>query len=167
MAKKWNGYLWTKAKQVLKENIKKGCTLDVKQSRDIIFEVQSHRTTHVDLEKKTCPCRAWDVIRIPCKHACAVIIYMKKDVYQYRDWFMSVEAFKKSYDQVLFSISDYEEQSVPRDEIDILPPITTKRKGRNRTRSINNRAIYKCVVKCSRYKAEGHNRATCNEPIGD
>ncbi|XP_020249815.1 uncharacterized protein LOC109827251 [Asparagus officinalis] len=139
MACKWTSYLCPKAEKIVRENMEKGHTLEIRQSRDDIFEVQSHRTTRVDLENRTCTCRAWDVTRIPCVHACAAIIYMKRDVYQYCDWFMSVEAFKKSYDEILYPIPDYEKRSVPTDEIQILPPITTKRRGRNRTRRINNR----------------------------
>ncbi|XP_020272593.1 uncharacterized protein LOC109847765 [Asparagus officinalis] len=167
MACKWTSYLCPKAEQIVRENMEKGRTLEIRQSREDIFEVQSHRTTHIDLENRTCTCRAWDVTRIPCLHACAVIIYMKRDVYQYCDWFMSVETFKKSYDEILYPIPDYEKRSVPKDEIQILLPITTKRRGRNRTRRINNRTIYKWPVKCSRCKVEGHNRATYNEPIRD
>ncbi|XP_020262981.1 uncharacterized protein LOC109838960 [Asparagus officinalis] len=126
---KWAGYLCPQAEMVLKENIEKGRPLDVKQATADIFEVQAHKTTRVDLEKKTCTCRAWDVMRIPCKHACAVISYMKRDIYQYCDWFMSIEAFKKSYDPILYPIPDYEKRSVPRDEIELLSPHTIKRKG--------------------------------------
>ena len=167
LADKWVGYLCPQAEMVLKENIEKGRPLDVKQAAADIFEVQAHKTTRVDLEKKTCTCRAWDVMRIPCKHACAVISYMKRDIYQYCDWFMSIEAFKKSYDPILYPIPDYEKRSVPRDEIELLPPHTIKRKGRNKTRRINNRTVYKRSLKCSRCHSEGHNRATCNEPIAD
>ncbi|XP_020266052.1 uncharacterized protein LOC109841498 [Asparagus officinalis] len=167
MAEKWTSYLCPKAEQIVGEHMERGSTLEIKQSRDDIFEVQSQRTTHVDLGKRTCTCRAWDLTRIPCVYACAVIIYMKREVYQYCDWFMSVEAFKKSYDEILYPIPDYEMRSVPKDEIQILPPITTKRRGRNRTRRINNITIMKRPVKCGRCKSEGHNRATCNEPIHD
>ncbi|XP_020249209.1 uncharacterized protein LOC109826596 [Asparagus officinalis] len=138
MACKWTSYLYPKTEQIVRENMEKGRTLEIRQSREDT-----------------------------CVHACAAIIYMKRDVYQYCDWFMSVEAFKKSYDEILYPIPDYEKRSVPKDEIQILPPLTTKRRGRNRTRRINNRTIYKRPVKCSRCKVEGHNRATCNEPIRD
>ncbi|XP_020264543.1 uncharacterized protein LOC109840345 [Asparagus officinalis] len=167
MAEKWTSYLCPKAEQIVGEHMERGSTLEIKQSRDDIFEVQSQRTTHVDLGKRTCTCRAWDLTRIPCVYACAVIIYMKREVYQYYDWFMSVEAFKKSYDEILYPIPDYEMRSVPKDEIQILPPITMKWRGRNRTRRINNITIMKRPVKCGRCKREGHNRATCNEPIHD
>ncbi|XP_020272469.1 uncharacterized protein LOC109847650 [Asparagus officinalis] len=91
----------------------------------------------------------------------------ERDVYQFCDWFMTVEAFKKSYEPILYPIPDYEKRSVPREEIQILPPLTTKRKGRNKTRRINNRTVYTRPLKCSRCHVEGHNRKTCNESIAD
>ncbi|XP_020242923.1 uncharacterized protein LOC109821142 [Asparagus officinalis] len=91
----------------------------------------------------------------------------ERDVYQFCDWFMTVEAFKKSYEPILYPIPDYEKRSVPREEIQILPPLTTKRKGRNKTRRINNRTVYTRPLKCSRCHVEGHNHKTCNESIAD
>ncbi|XP_020262613.1 uncharacterized protein LOC109838592 [Asparagus officinalis] len=58
MAEKWTSYLYPKAEQIVGEHMERGSTLEIKQSRDDIFEVQSQRTTHVDLGKKTCTCRA-------------------------------------------------------------------------------------------------------------
>ncbi|XP_020259101.1 uncharacterized protein LOC109835544 [Asparagus officinalis] len=51
MADKWTSYLCPKAEQIVREHMEKGSTLDIKQSRGDIFEVQSHRTTHVDLRR--------------------------------------------------------------------------------------------------------------------
>ncbi|XP_020266071.1 uncharacterized protein LOC109841518 [Asparagus officinalis] len=167
MAESWNQVLCPKAEIALKENMDNGRPLEVRQSHTGLFEVQSHRSCQVDLDNKTCTCRGWDVTRVPCKHACASIMFMKRDVYQFYDWFMTADAFKRSYEPIIYPIPDYEKRSVPRDEIQILPPITTKRKGRNKTRRINNRTVYTRPVKCSRCHLEGHNRKTCNETIAD
>ncbi|XP_020258540.1 uncharacterized protein LOC109834940 [Asparagus officinalis] len=167
MAESWNQVLCPKAEIALKENMDNGRPLEVRQSHTGLFEVQSHRSCQVDLDNKTCTCRGWDVTRVPCKHACASIMFMKRDVYQFCDWFMTVDAFKRSYEPIIYPIPDYEKRSVPRDEIQILPPITTKRKGRNKTRRINNRTVYTRPVKYSRCHLEGHNRKTCNETIAD
>ncbi|XP_020263173.1 uncharacterized protein LOC109839155 [Asparagus officinalis] len=96
MAESWNQFLCPKAELALKENMENGRPLEVRQSHTGLFEVQSHRSCQVDLDNKTCTCRGWDVTRVPCKHACASIMFMKRDVYQFCDWFMTVEAFKKS-----------------------------------------------------------------------
>ncbi|XP_020266828.1 uncharacterized protein LOC109842351 [Asparagus officinalis] len=77
------------------------------------------------------------------------------------------ELFKKSYEPILYPIPDYEKRRVPREKIQILPPLTTKRKGRNKTRRINNRTVYTRPLKCSRCHVEGHNRKTCNESIAN
>ncbi|XP_020262751.1 uncharacterized protein LOC109838739 [Asparagus officinalis] len=100
MAESWNQFLCPKAELALKENMENGRPLEVRQSHTGLFEVQSHRSCQVDLDNKTCTCRGWDVTRVPCKHACASIMFMKRDVYQFCDWFMTVEAFKKSYEPI-------------------------------------------------------------------
>ncbi|XP_020249356.1 uncharacterized protein LOC109826749 [Asparagus officinalis] len=41
MAEKWTSYLCPKAEQIVREHMERGSTLEIKQSRDDIFEVQS------------------------------------------------------------------------------------------------------------------------------
>ena len=39
-----------------------------------VYEVNNERGRHVvDLVKKTCSCRVWDLTRIPCKHEVTTI----------------------------------------------------------------------------------------------
>ena len=43
-------------------------------SRRFVYEVDNERERHmVDLVKRTCSCRTWDLTRIPCKHRVATI----------------------------------------------------------------------------------------------
>ncbi|XP_020270877.1 uncharacterized protein LOC109846064 [Asparagus officinalis] len=167
MATKWNSYLCPEAEKILQENVTKGSTLEVSHSTAEIFEVSSTKSVQVDLEHKSCTCRAWDILRIPCKHACAAINFMHRDVYQFCDWFMTTEAFRRSYEPILFPVPNYDKPDVTDETISILPPKTTKRHGRNKNRRINNRSESRRVIRCSRCHAEGHNRATCTEPIED
>ena len=39
----------------------------------------------MNLRERTCTCKAWQMVRIPCEHACAAIRHMKQDVYEYVD----------------------------------------------------------------------------------
>ncbi|XP_020253522.1 uncharacterized protein LOC109830621 [Asparagus officinalis] len=167
MATNWNSYLCPEAEKILQENVTKGSTLEVSHSTAEIFEVSSQKSVQVDLDHKTCTCRAWDILRIPCKHACAAINFMHRDVYQFCDWFMTTEAFKKSYEPILFPVPNYDKPDVTDETVSILPPKTTKRRGRNKNRRINNRSENRRAIRCSRCHAEGHNRATCTEPIQD
>ncbi|XP_020270552.1 uncharacterized protein LOC109845694 [Asparagus officinalis] len=167
MATKWNSYLCPEAEKILQENVTKGSTLEVSHSTAEIFEVSSQKSVQVDLEHKTCTCRVWDILRIPCKHACVAINFMHRDVYQFCDWFMTTEAFRRSYEPILFLVPIYDKPDVTDETISILPPKTTKRRGRNKNRRINNRSESRRAIRCSRCHAEGHNRATCTEPIED
>jgi hypothetical protein len=63
-------------------------------------EVTVNRFRHVvNLEQKTCSCRAWQVTGQPCSHALAFIAklsrHVKMDVFVHE--YFSVERFKKAY----------------------------------------------------------------------
>ena len=165
LGQKWSGYLCPEAELVLSDNIQHGRCLAIKHSTEDIVEVESNKTCRVDLKNRTCSCRSWDITRIPCKHACATITWMGREIYQYCDWYMTVVAFRASYAPIIYPIPDYEKRFVPPEERVLKPPLTKKRRGRPCTRRINNRSLNTRPVKCSRCNMEGHNRASCNEPI--
>ena len=51
----------------------------------------------VDLKKKTCPCRGWGLISIPCHHAICAIQYIEQNPEDYVDKVFSKETYKKAY----------------------------------------------------------------------
>jgi hypothetical protein len=53
----------------------------------------------VDLKKRTCTCRAWDVSGIPCKHALAFITYQDAPIESYVDLYYSIERFRVAYSE--------------------------------------------------------------------
>jgi hypothetical protein len=167
MAETWTSYMCLEEEDKLQKICEKASTLIVMPASTEIFEVISHNKVTVDLSRRTCTCRAWDVLRIPCKHACAAITFMRRDVYQYTDWFMSVEAFKRSYAHIIYPIPDYDMPTFTPDSVEILPPITKRRRGRSKTRRINNRSQNTRPVTCSWCHIQGHNRSICAEPVQD
>nr|CAD1832768.1 unnamed protein product [Ananas comosus var. bracteatus] len=57
---------------------------------DITAKRLSDRTDVVDLSKKTCSCKRWDIDGIPCNHAMAAISFRLRDPYDFvEDWFMT------------------------------------------------------------------------------
>ncbi|OAY63208.1 hypothetical protein ACMD2_18801, partial [Ananas comosus] len=51
-------------------------------SIDVLFQViAADRTDVVDLSKKTCSCKRWDIDGIPCNHAMAAISFRLRDPY--------------------------------------------------------------------------------------
>lgn len=53
------------------------------------FEVTQYGVGHaVDLEKRTCSCRSWDMTGIPCAHAMSAILYMNQTPEEYlANWY--------------------------------------------------------------------------------
>ncbi|XP_020102083.1 uncharacterized protein LOC109719708 [Ananas comosus] len=58
-------------------------------SIDVLFQViAADHTDVVDLSKKTCSCKRWDIDGIPCNHAMAAISFRLRDPYDFvEDWF--------------------------------------------------------------------------------
>ena len=52
----------------------------------------------VNLRERTCTCKAWKMVRIPCEHACVAIREMKQDVYEYVDSY-----FKLPMQELIYS----------------------------------------------------------------
>ena len=75
--------------------------MDVQRSGDILEEVsvkgRSGYKCVVNLQNRTCSCRKWDVIGIPCKHAIAFITLLREPLEKYIDTYYSVEKFKAAY----------------------------------------------------------------------
>ena len=70
-----------------------------------IFEVISNKTLRnyqVDLEQHSCTCSLWQSTGYPCGHALAVLLYQKKDPQLYVKPFFTIEAYKKTYENVIF-----------------------------------------------------------------
>ncbi|WZY88944.1 hypothetical protein YC2023_045679 [Brassica napus] len=112
----------------------------------------------VDLDKWTCSCGKYDLLKIPCRHAIKAA------------W---REAYQESINPILVLEDGW---SVPQvvENSEVLPPETRRSLGRNRKRR------YETVEdkirssqgsqggqfrKCSRCGLGGHNRATCKMPI--
>ena len=53
---------------------------------------------NVNLREHTCTCKAWQMVGIPCEHACTAIRKMKQDVYEYVD-----SCFKLPMQELIYS----------------------------------------------------------------
>ena len=84
--------------------------MDVQRSGDILEEVsvkgRSGYKCVVNLQNRTCSCRKWDVIGIPCKHAIAFITLLRGPLEKYVDTYYSVEKFKAAYMALIHAMSD-------------------------------------------------------------
>ena len=84
MAAKWVGELGTRIRRKLHDNIKESGNCEMIWNGDSGFEVGYKGDTYVvDLEKKTCPCRKWELIGIPCLEAICAIQHLGHDPADY------------------------------------------------------------------------------------
>ena len=158
-----------------------------------IFEVISNKTLRnyqVDLEQHSCTCSLWQSTGYPCGHALAVLLYQKKDPQLYVKPFFTIEAYKKTYENVIFppilanitgeaihspsasfpsdeEASEYETQSDG--DPSVLPPSTRCPPGRPHKRRIHTDAEQpdhqKRIFRCGRCGKNAHSRRTCTGPI--
>ena len=70
------------------------------------FEVKSGlQSFTVDMEKRNCSCRKWNMTSIPCAHAISCIFFNKQDAEQYVHRCFHVSPYKACYELVIAPIN--------------------------------------------------------------
>nr|KAJ0204339.1 hypothetical protein LSAT_V11C500277040 [Lactuca sativa] len=134
------------------------------------FEVRGATDAYeVDLEKKTCSCRLWQLNGFGCAHSVASISFLNRDVKAYEDNIFSTTTFKKAYNYKIAPMNN-SDMWPETNYTPPLPPInrrmpgrpTTKRK-KSTTENTGTHRVSKAGKKiaCSICKEIGHNKATC------
>ncbi|XP_023640325.1 uncharacterized protein LOC111831047 [Capsella rubella] len=125
---------------ILLDNLEDAVGCAVLSASDWVYQVNDSKEYifEVDLENKTCSCRAFDVLMIPCCHALAAVGVRKLDHYSLLGWCYFVDVWQKKYDQLIQPISREEDVNVPEDirEKDIGPPKTKCPGGRPKKKRI-------------------------------
>ncbi|KAL6342275.1 hypothetical protein AAG906_006904 [Vitis piasezkii] len=118
-----------------------------------LMKVSNGKTfLEVDLMKRTCTCKAWQMSGTPCDHACAIIWRMGFDVSDYVDDWYKYNLQEKIYSGNLRTLVTHDmpmidEDGIVRDALDHTHPflnlLTTKRPpGRPRKCRIESQFIY-------------------------
>jgi hypothetical protein len=140
---------------------------------DGIFEVEQGRRQYaVDLRRRTCGCRQWEVTGIPCAHAHSAITFHGHKPEDYVDSCYSIEMYKKAYAPIIYPMPS-EEQWVKTAHDVLDPPRSRKMPGRPRKARVrgpdesrvpqNPYRMRKFGLKgrCGICKLVGHNNRTC------
>jgi len=145
---------------------------------DDLFEVEQGRRTYVmDLGKRTCGCRKWEMTGIPCAHAHSAIIFHGHKPEDYVDHCYSIEMYKKAYALIIYPVPS-EEQWIRTNHGVLESPrlrVTLSRPRKGRTRAPdesrdpkNPHRMRKFGLrkfglrgKCGYCKMLGHNSRTC------
>jgi hypothetical protein len=135
-----------------------------------LFEVDCKgKSFVVDLGKKTCSCRKWEMVGIPCAHAFSAILYDGGNPEDYVDHYYSKEMYLKAYEPIVCPVPS-EEQWVKTDMDNIEPPKyrvapgrpkKARKRGPDEPKNPNRIRKGGITMQCSRCRKVGHNTRTC------
>jgi hypothetical protein len=131
-----------------------------------LAEISGNGWRHtVNLEKKECSCRRWQICGKPCTHALRFIFSKKAKLEEYVDDSFSVARFKAAYEGILMPIRGRSQWPKVNPGFDMIPPKLTRSAGRPRTRRIKNYSEGGTgrKHKCKRCGQLGHLKKTCKE----
>ena len=124
------------AKKILSKEFENACRLGVQPASQ--FKYQVHSTQYIDvvhLDLRSCSCRRWDVLGIPCSHAMAAIQMRGVDPYDYCEQWFSSDVYRSTYNDIVHAIKDIRQWEV-QSNLGVLPPHAQQQAGRpkkNRT----------------------------------
>ena len=93
----------------------------------------SGRVVAVDMNKRTCGCRKWDVTGVPCNHAVSVIMKLKQHPEDYVHDFFKKPMYTKAFNYTVYPVPGPEDWTKT-DTPDIDPPAFNDRPGRKQTK---------------------------------
>ncbi|XP_061991204.1 uncharacterized protein LOC133709465 isoform X2 [Rosa rugosa] len=128
----------------------------------------------VDLTRRTCACRRWDLTGIPCKHAISAIHFMRQNPDDYVDACYLTKTYMDIYSNTVKPVNGMD-LWIPCDEPTILPPQYNRQPGRPRTKRIKDVSERETEgpkvgrvqksLKCSNCHQLGHNVKTCHRHL--
>jgi len=122
----------------------------------------------VNLEQRTCTCRAWQVSGLPCKHALAYITSIRGEkIEDHVDNYYSVQKFRSAYEGIIPAIPDKSMWPKSDHGFFMHPPLLKSTAGRRKTRfrgfteggNKGNKGRHQCPI-CHEY---GHHWYTCKD----
>ncbi|XP_010265359.1 PREDICTED: uncharacterized protein LOC104603111 [Nelumbo nucifera] len=162
----------------LKFNISESINLGYTQCGDDEFEIRyKGKQEMMHLTSRSCSCKAWQMVGLPCVHACRAIGLLGLNIYDFVE-----ECYLKKIQQAIYSkhifampnsdMPDFSNESVSfmsngvnHNVVNLLPPKQKRQPGRLRTKRIESQPIERREIHCSRCRESGHYRRTCRAAI--
>ncbi|XP_073119875.1 uncharacterized protein [Henckelia pumila] len=107
-AEKWNTRICPKIRVILQKNFLEGAKQIPMKSDDMNFQVKASNSQEqytVDLSKKSCSCRHWDLTGIPCKHAICALWFKHEDAETYVSHYYTTECYKICYSRSILPMN--------------------------------------------------------------
>ncbi|KAF3636597.1 putative auxin-induced protein 10A5-like [Capsicum annuum] len=134
------------------------------------FEVKEGLCQHiVDIIKKTCSYRLWQLKGIPCAHGVTVLLFKKHPLYDYIDSCYSKETYLRTYANVLELLTNMKiwpvssNITVAPPEISTLPgrPSKSRKKEAGETKKFGKLPRTELAMTCRLCHVRGHNKRRC------
>ena len=108
---KWHGNLGPKVAKILEKNKVESATFFSTWCGLTNYQVHNAHGSifSVDLGRKTCSCRKWDLTGIPCAHAISCIWLKREQPESYVSKWYSKEVYLPTYNNLIYSIRDKED----------------------------------------------------------
>ncbi|XP_021990818.1 uncharacterized protein LOC110887548 [Helianthus annuus] len=136
-----------------------------------VFQVRDFDDVSVDLDKRTCTCRKWELRGYPCKHVCAVAGFLHKNAEDYVDQCYHKDTYMKIYDFTIPPLPS--EKYWPKVDYPMDPPpikVAPGRPKKNRKRDPHEDpkkpgklTKHGVIMTCGICGARGHNKRKCAE----
>ncbi|XP_028103396.1 uncharacterized protein LOC114302561 [Camellia sinensis] len=101
---KWNRIVCHFAEKKLEEAFNDTKAWIVKKCSDDIYEIQLDHSVVVDIGKRSCCCRLWEIDSFPCKHGFCAIKRSEKDLNCFLDDYYRVSSYCDSYSHSIYSV---------------------------------------------------------------
>ena len=143
---------------------------EVQWNGEVGFEVKEGKYTHtVNIEKKSCTCRAWNITGLPCPHGMTAIYHKKLNLEDSCSEWYKKDRFLKTYGNVLHPVRSntlWTRTGMPC----LKPPDFKKKVGRpqrcrrkdpEEPKSSGKLSRKGIAMKCSKCHQFGHNKVGC------
>ncbi|XP_019196362.1 PREDICTED: uncharacterized protein LOC109190352 [Ipomoea nil] len=175
-ANEWKSTICPRIMEKIAVNEEAAASYLCTQCDEDLFEVRGmwEDGQQVDLRKRSCSCRRWELTGIPCKHAIRAIWLKKLQVINFVSPMYSTECYLKAYAGSINPMAGPDEWPIT-DREPLLPPLYTSCKaGRPRKlrkksagevsktpRNLTTVQRSKIKLHCTKCKQPGHNARRC------
>ncbi|XP_028117755.1 uncharacterized protein LOC114315338 [Camellia sinensis] len=163
---KWVGHLCPKMEKKLEAEYKTSRPWIVSQANENVYDVHSHPSVLVDVNRRTCSCCQWQVNGFPCSYAVISFRNSGRNISDSIEPYYHVSEFKASYFESIHPIPTIEKPIATHTDYLIAPPVVKRPPGRPKRKGIPSRGEVVQRIRCGRCgKMGNHNKKTCKEPI--